>query len=442
MHICASALAQDTRAADETSPSPRIAVYVEGANRESVREALVRSLPPAFDVIPEVEYRAALTNARHYGEMGARLWWASGAQRTLFARIADANRRAKVKDAIIARTRRTRTGGSDVWIVLFVGGRVELEQAIEFQPNAIDESAFRAALAPGLQPAVGEPPAVSPVPTEGPQAAEAPRVPAAAPLVRTAPDRSTQAPDGASRAPTDHPARTVIAGIGFIIAGRRVTYHAPRTRNLRPYGADFVPAISAGGEVYPAARMRIPVLQDAGIIGGYARSFSYGSAVEGTLVPSDIDTWWDRFWVGGRARIRLLGDRLELGLTGQFARHRDRFDAAGRLTEQLPSVEYEVLRPGLDARYTVGRASAVVAGGYQLVLDAGELAARFREPQVHGFDVSAGVGFAASEWLELRLGVHYEGCVYSFASQPGDEFAADGAFDHRFRAQLGPFLTL
>jgi hypothetical protein len=80
----------------------------------------------------------------------------------------------------------------------------------------------------------------------------------------------------------------------------------------------------------------------------------------------------------------------------------------------------------------------VLAGGSFLgVLSSGEVASRFRNPTVIGWEADLGAALPLGKIFELRGGVAYRRYIYWFSPQAGDTNIANGAHDQIFRADLG-----
>src|SRR5262249_15292051 len=154
-------------------------------------------------------------------------------------------------------------------------------------------------------------------------------------------------------------------------------------------------------EVYPAATTS-SILRDLGITLGYARALALSSE---TSQRETVDTTWDSVDAGLRARVLPdAADGAVFGLHGGF--HLTRFVFASKdpsLTASSPSVSYKTLRAGLDARIPFGRVALLLDVSYDGALSAGPVHDRFRGARVGGVDLGAGIGFAVTRGLEVRL---------------------------------------
>jgi hypothetical protein len=194
-----------------------------------------------------------------------------------------------------------------------------------------------------------------------------------------------------------------------------------------------LPTVGGAAELYPLATTRITVLQDIGFTGGYQRTLPFESASpEGDPIP----TTFSRILAGVRARIRIAP--AEIGVSAAFGWQEAVFEAEGRIREQVPTVAYRYVRPGLDARLRLTRIAFELAGAYELVLDSGELGERFTGTTIHGIDALAAVSLRVTDWFEARLSGEYSRRFFSFSSAAGDAYAASGAYDQAFALSFGP----
>jgi hypothetical protein len=214
--------------------------------------------------------------------------------------------------------------------------------------------------------------------------------------------------------------------VGGEVGMRHFDYHDPFTTNLRSYELSAAPLVVADGAVYPFADLRVPVLADVGIVGGYAQAFGLQSAASES---GSITTDWYRWYVGGRFRLRTGGDRAPvLGAVGAYGSEVFRFDGSDP-TGTFPSVDYTFVRASADVRVPIGRFAAVADGGYLAVLSAGDVASRFPHASVGGVAFGLGGTFTIGYGLEAGLEASYRRFFYSMNPRPGDGFVAGGALD-------------
>jgi hypothetical protein len=110
----------------EAADTKPIAVYVEGPDASSVRDEVLAVVPGSLKVLDEGEFSSALQKQGQKGQMGNVM--AQPKQRgKLLSRIKKATEKAGAQAAIVARVRKTRTGGRELWVLLVDPGSDDLE---------------------------------------------------------------------------------------------------------------------------------------------------------------------------------------------------------------------------------------------------------------------------------------------------------------------------
>jgi hypothetical protein len=203
---------------------------------------------------------------------------------------------------------------------------------------------------------------------------------------------------------------------------RRFAYNDGLSPGLRPYHLDGAPLVAAAAEVYPLAG-RSPV--DVGAVVRYARAFALASA---TSDAGNLSTLWQRYSVGGRARLRTgAGDSPVVGLGAAYGAEQFAIDST--TNAPLPSVDYRFVRATGDVRVPFGHAAVFAGLGYLFVLSAGDVAARFPRATVGGIEGEIGGALSVASGLEARITAGYRRFFYAMNPAPGDGFVAGGALD-------------
>lgn len=224
-------------------------------------------------------------------------------------------------------------------------------------------------------------------------------------------------------------------GIDLRFGGRRFAYTDALSPNLRGYDILGPPLLDLSGEIYPAARTRIPVLRDLGITAGYGFAFGLQST---TTQGNIVNTTWDHADIGLRARIPLGARGSMIAAHGGFEITRFLFATLDKeVAASSPSVSYKALRAGVDGRIAVGRAALLLDASYDGALSAGAVHARFRGAKVGGVDFGAGIAVAIGAGFEARITARYMRYFYAFKPIPGDTYVAGGALDELFSAGVG-----
>ena len=272
-----------------------------------------------------------------------------------------------------------------------------------------------------------------PTPAPAPSAVEAASPPTAAGR-RPAKDEPATPGDAAptpSASAAAHPAAatraTSLAVLQVAMEGglRHFSYVDRLTPSLRPYNLSFAPLFAIHGEVYPFAKMGVPVLSGFGATGSYARAFALSSK---DAAGDHVGTTWQTFDIGARERLR-LGDSVILGIDLGYGGDDFTFDTPVTATAQLPSAQYRTLRAGLDGRVALGALSARAAASYLDVLSTGDFGRLFPRTSVGGVEAELGLAYAIAPTFELSIDVAYTRFFYSLLPQPGDTYVAGGALE-------------
>jgi hypothetical protein len=215
--------------------------------------------------------------------------------------------------------------------------------------------------------------------------------------------------------------------------------------NLRPYTVFPAAAVSVQGELYPLADSHSQVLRDIGLIGYYSRSlFLQSNVVSDAGGTLSIASTASSFLGGLRWRTMLGGEGgVQLGVSVSYTLQSFSFNTQGTAAPtDLPSVNYQAIRPGVDVRIPIGKLSLLAQAGFRACLSAGDVALRFRGTTTTGFDASGGAAFLLTPGWEVRALADYEGYFYSFSPQydetamSGDAYRAQSAVDHNYGGRI------
>jgi hypothetical protein len=422
-----------TSKADE---GPTLVVDVEGAESDAVTNAILELVPQDTALVQTEDFRNALRKAGWRGPMGNVIAVPASRGPLIRATIKAMNA-VGAKYAVLGRVRKTRTLDTEVWL-LFIDAenpKPQLDEAVPIPKRDPDRfAALRVAIGrPFSALARPEPPAASPTPPTGAEPEKSPTPPAKAPdqpKPLPLPARPAQSPPRVH----DVGSALITLGLGYGLAGREFGYDKPSSLNLRPYHVFGAHLLIAEGELFPLTNTNASVLRDVGAYANYGVALGLNSAVEG---GSPIGTNFDRFDAGIRARIHTGGPAAPLlGFRAGFGWMRFEFDDAAEIEDELPSVWYQFLHAGLDARFPIGPVAIWAGADYLGPVAAGAVGARFGNPRLWGISARAGVGLRLFSGFEARLGADYMIFGYKFSSQPTDAYAAAGARDQTFGLQL------
>lgn len=406
----------------------RVALHVEGAGAGDLPDTLGGLLPDTVDVVPVKELGLALA------KQGQRLPFGlvislDRQRKPVLTRVGKALEALGAEALIVGFVRPRKQGGREALVLVLEPGRDEpsIEKVV-----ALGTPGTAAELEEALREATD---AWKPPPPPEPEAA-----PTTEPT-QTEAAADTSADDEAGGSESERPSGVVgheilSVAVAFDLAGRFFDYNDGLGANLRSYST-LTPAITGRLEAYPLATTGVPVLEGLGLYGEIRSALGLSSATDD---GTSVDTNWMRF--GGGLRLRMpFGPREQpfvVAARGGLVRDAFTLDASGQLADEVPSVGYTFVRGGLDGRIPLGPVALTVEAGYLGALEAGDVAARFRDATLGGIDVGGGLAVPIAYGFEARLTGQYVRWFYAFTPVPGDAYVAGGALDEYLHVELGP----
>jgi hypothetical protein len=421
-----------------------VALVVEGPDADAVRTAIAAAVPRGIPVADAGAFKSALLDQGLKTPFGKALDGAAR-DRTL-AHIRKAAAAAGVDAALIAQVTRThRERHIRLLLVATAGaaGDLEDEVVLNARPSKDDDDKLASSVGTALVDYRGSPGDVekAPAPSKPAPAAEEASPPSEAEHA-AAPAPEGQAASDAEGPSYDRPHSVFghdlfALELGAAAIGRHFGYTVDANSsggNLPYYKVFPAFALSFQGELYPLADSRTAILRDIGFVGAFSRSLF----LQSTLNGAPIDTTATSFLGGLRWRTMLGGDGgSQLGISLSYALQSFAFGAQNTMTQSdLPSVNYQAIRPGVDVRIPVGKVSLLAQAGLRACLSAGDVALRFRGTTTTGVDVGGGAALTIASGWELRALADYEGYFYSFSSQSSDAFRAQAAIDHNYSGRI------
>ena len=410
--------------------SKRIAVYVEGTERDAilreVRDDIVGLLPENVEVVRNRTFQVALYKLGVRYQLGNHI--AIHSMRTmLLSVIRTALRRTESDGAIIIRLRRSRQLKREAYALFVTHDKNELIVDRTVALHAEDPVRRIAELEEALRPAIDM---------------LAPDVELTAPepeqeeVVLPPPPKPDKPPEPPPEEDDDHEANMALFSVdaAYRLAGRWMDYGEVRTLNLRPYEVFGAHMVAVSGEVFPFRG--VAVAEHLGLAARFSRAFGVQTEGEGGEV---IGNTHDVLRVGLRLRFR-TGDPPAplLYVNGSFGWTRFQFSREDNpLFDELPDVWYVVGTGGVEIRLPIGPVSLFAGVGYVGPFSGGEVASRFRDVTLHGLEAKAGVAVQLVDFLEARLSGDYSAFFYTIEHQITDRYIADTALDQFAGGQLG-----
>ncbi len=429
--VVIAAGARPARAAEPVGAP--IGIYLEGAEADVVRAALVAAMAERFPLIDEATLKQALMRE------GLRLPVGASLTRTKPSNSAIPKMRnaatAVGADAIIA-GRAMHSGGAVTAALVWIDPRSPDPKLVREVGLTSDAAANKEAMIKALgaqldtYAAAGAPlPTAKAPPTTMPGGVTPapPANPGANPEAPPAP------PGGRQRGEVN--TAIVIADLAFELGARRFDYKDALSPNTSSYSVFGVPMPSVGLEIYPAGGTTIPFIRDLGLTMRFAHAFGISST---TADGTEVGTGWTHVGGGLRARFRpgsATGPMI--GVSGGIDYLQFSFDTKGPVDGSVPAVTYASLRGGVDARIPFWRMALLLDFGYDGALSAGAVSERFRGSSVGGIDLGAALSLTLGAGFELRLRGHYNRYFYKFHPLLGDPYVAGGALDEFLGFGLG-----
>jgi hypothetical protein len=419
-------------AAPPASPASAPATLVIIADAPASRQAVAGlggQLPAPWRVGDDAALRKALAAAGQRTPAGVALG-NPAARAALVSKARQAAREVSAQAVLFVRVTPRQRNTRLVTLVLVAPGAAEPLVDTTIEASTTDDgAAVLSALAPtlaGLAPAESAPPSGLP-PSDGPAVAPAP-----------GPADAAAAPPPKALGAVDRTVFVFSAGGGS--AARVFRYHDGLSPALRTYDLAASPNLVLAAEVYPLARLGVPIVRRLGLYGGFQRALGVSSQTStGTTVST---TWW-RAEGGLRFRVPFgEEDRFVLGVDGGVVKERFSFTGAKTLTAWLPDVDYFFWRAGLDGRLRAGPLGLLAQAAYLPAIQGGAVADRFRQTSFSAVELGFGLAVPIVPIFELRATAVYTRVFYSFHPEVGDLYVAGGALDHLVRAQLLATLVL
>ena len=407
--------------AQPAAARPVLVIAGDGAASQRLAAEIGASLPGPW-VLGDGDAFARALSPR--GGIGAAL--GNAASREALVKKARAAARGAGAAAVLLLRVTPVKNGRYARIVLVMANEPEPALDSNVLVGASDTDALRAALAPVLT-------RLAPAPTARSSASASGPAPAATP----GPDEAH-----ATTTPAEPPPRGVAGPILLLSAGggsgaRIFRYHDGLSSNLRPYDLPASANVAVTVEVYPLARLGVPILRGVGLTGGF--QYAPGLASQASMGASVSTVWMH---VDGGLRLRLpFGEdsRFVLGVAGGVVKERFAFGVSS-LVASLPSVDYLFGRAAADGRLRLGPVALLAGGAYLPAISGGDLAGRFRKASFAAVELSAGLAVPLGSHFEMRAAGTYTRVFYAFKPEVGDGYVAGGALDHLLRAQV--FATL
>jgi hypothetical protein len=406
---------------DAEAAKKSIAVHVEGPNADAVRSKITAIVPKGLDVVDASTFDGELAKAGQK-QLGPAITAAKQRDKLVKAvrKAADA---AHADAVIVARTRKVK-GAEEVFVLLVEANDVSIDRGV-----AEESAALKDALGAALD-------RIAPPPEPEKKKVDD------TPKIDDAPPPPPPEEEHKDRPPHSVPHEVFEVRVGGAISGRWFRYSTPlpaadAANLLRTYKVFGAGMLAVGGDLYPAATTKIPVLNNLGIEADLAHAFGLKSAIQN---GGSIATSFDRWRVSLRERIRLGSSETPPVIGVRVGYGKDVFtfsDAPAALAAQIADASYGSLNLGLDARLPVSRLAFTFGFDYLAPLSHGAVYDRFRDASVKGIDLRFGLGLAIASGFEARFLLDYGRYFSSFKPIPGDQYVAGGALDQLLGLSLG-----
>jgi hypothetical protein len=255
--------------------------------------------------------------------------------------------------------------------------------------------------------------------------------------------------DSAADANGRKPVLLELAG-GMQAFSRSFEYHQDVNGALHPYHLPLWPALEARVGYYPGAHFTRNMAANIGIIVGIARSLGASSSIGSN--GQDYGTTMQEIVAGARFRLPIA--LHEIGVSFMYGNHSFSIDsdhdplgtAANGSTvnrNYVPDAKYDYLRPGLDARLAFGRLRFGVGLGYRVILGLGQLTSNewFPHATAQALDGFVTAGYELTPGFYVTAGFDATRYALDMHTVPADRTAsrdfAGGAVDQYLTGRIG-----
>jgi hypothetical protein len=212
---------------------------------------------------------------------------------------------------------------------------------------------------------------------------------------------------------------------------RRLFFHDRISPTLAGWQSGALAMWGLSLQAYPATG-RLPILDDVGAYGRYARSLkSTTLTADGTLAFSTQEIAWE---AGLRWRAIFAG--VERGAVSfGYGTLRHDFSNASLPGYLLPAGTVQYWRPGLEGQMPMGPVLLGAGAAYLLIVRQDFLSAYFPRASKGGVEFSARASMHVWK-VDLTFSGRYTRFFYSLHPQPYDPYVAGGALDEVFAVDL------
>jgi hypothetical protein len=357
---------------------------------------------------------------------------------------------AGVAGVLSARSKKSKTGGREVRLVLILKSQLEpvIEENIVLNKGENAKQKYSPLLGAPLQDVAAGSGKDEPAPADTPKADKADKadkpdtkVEASASTDSSSPpDKDTGATSSShKRGNVDFTNAMFVLDAGGEAGMRNFKYSDPVGGKLRAYAAPGVGMFAIGAEFYPGATTGIAFAKDIGLFGRFGMAMGWESKTRDGQY-SAIGSW-QRYGFGVRGRIK-AGDGADAPLVGLELGYSDfKFAFTGDdpvvVNKELPEVDYKFVRPGADIRVPFGAFSLLGGAGYMYIFNAGPMHDRFPHETIGGVDARIGGAYAVMPWLQGKITADYVRVFSTANSVPSDPDRAGGALDQYLIVHLG-----
>ena len=210
-----------------------------------------------------------------------------------------------------------------------------------------------------------------------------------------------------SRASVDHDrvdTASFVLEPQYYFAARRFSYGgADPNSALRPYDATGISVVGVHLEFFPGMLGNIRILRDIGVEASFATALGLKSSPADNS-GVDFDNDFQTLDIGLKTRFRIGRGSLALGAGYGREQFVFRIPPGDPLVGEVPAVDYQYVKAGLEGRYSFGRVSIFGGGEFRHFLSLGRVGdGFFPDATVLGLAGKGGLGFGLASWLEFQV---------------------------------------
>lgn len=240
-------------------------------------------------------------------------------------------------------------------------------------------------------------------------------------------------------APSERKDQLLRMSLGLGSPYRALSYNDPFTPSLGNYRLSGTPMAEINAAFHPA---RLFTDDWMSWIGLDVRARLAASSSTTDRAGNKFNSAYNAYHVGLRGRIP-IGEHHVSAFWGYAMSHFAIAPEVSGLVSPTPSVDYQMIRPGVGAEFAIDDDLRVgIDGAWLLIVKAGEIARWFPRSTAGGLEFAAFATYHLTSNLYMRADATYQRAYFDFHSKPEDARVAGGATDQYIAMSVGAGVSL